>query len=162
MLRFILFSAAIFLVACTESTTYAPVVDVANIEPMIRRVAATHPKPNFPTKHWIWPATGKVLNAFSATNKGINITGRAGEPIVAVAAGQVVYAGSGLRGYGNLIIIKHNSIYLSAYAHNKSVYVKEGDWVKQGQRIAQMGNQLHFEIRKNGKPVNPLMLLMPQ
>ncbi len=98
-------------------------------------------------------------------NKGINIGGRLGAPIYAAAAGQVVYSNHGLRGYGNLIIIKHNSSFLTAYAHNSVVLVKEGDWVQGGQRIAEMGStgavrtMLHFEIRRNGKPVNPLSYL---
>jgi lipoprotein NlpD len=115
--------------------------------------------------HWLWPAKGKVIDTYSTANKGINITGNRGAPIYAAAAGKVVYAGDGLRGYGNLIIIKHNSSYLSAYAHNQAIAVQEGDWVKQGQNIATMGStnagkvMLHFEIRRAGKPVNPMTLL---
>lgn len=114
---------------------------------------------------WRWPARGPVIGRFSSTNKGINIGGNLGEPIFTTAPGKVVYSGHGLRGYGNLIIIKHNSKFLSAYAHNRNLLVKEGDWVKSGQKIAEMGNtgtrrvQLHFEIRRNGQPVNPLMYL---
>lgn len=114
---------------------------------------------------WQWPARGKVIHSFSASQKGINIAGSLGDPIYAAASGKVVYSGNGLRGYGNLIIIKHNSLYFSAYAHNKVLYVKEGDLVKQGQEIAEMGNtgadrtMLHFEIRQAGKPINPISLL---
>lgn len=114
---------------------------------------------------WRWPAHGKVIGNFSGYNKGINIKGRIGDPIYATAAGRVVYSGSGLRGYGNLIIIKHNSLLLSAYAHNSAVMVKEGASVKAGQKIAEMGNtgarqtMLHFEIRRGGQPVNPLRYL---
>ncbi|MBX3709788.1 MAG: peptidoglycan DD-metalloendopeptidase family protein [Gammaproteobacteria bacterium] len=121
-------------------------------------------EPNFSVSGWRWPAQGRVVSAFSAMNKGINIANHLGEPIYAVAGGKVVYSGNGLRGYGNLIIIKHNSLYLSAYAHNSRVMVKEGDWVKQGQKIAEMGNtgservMLHFEIRRAGKPINPISL----
>lgn len=117
------------------------------------------------TKSWIWPAKGKVLNEFSPLNKGINIIAQEGDPIFATAAGRVVYCGSGLRGYGNLIILKHNNIYFSAYAHNRSVYVKEGEWVYQGQKIAEMGRtgtnriMLHFEIRKAGSPIDPINFL---
>jgi lipoprotein NlpD len=113
---------------------------------------------------WLWPAKGHITRAFSSSNKGINIAGRLGQPIYAAAAGKVVYCGNGLRGYGNLIILKHNSVYLSAYAHNRTIYVREGDNVKQGQKIAEMGNtgsdkvMLHFEIRRAGKPVDPLSL----
>lgn len=126
---------------------------------------STTPQKGEAILHWQWPARGKVIHAFSAAQKGINIAGRLGDPIYAAASGSVVYSGAGLRGYGNLIIIKHNSVYLSAYAHNKVVYVKEGDWVKQGQEIAEMGNtgsdrtMLHFEIRQAGKPINPISLL---
>lgn len=114
---------------------------------------------------WQWPARGMVIGAFSDLNRGVNIAGHRGDPIYASAPGKVVYSGDGLRGYGNLIIIKHNESYLTAYAHNKVVYVKSGSWVQAGQRIAAMGEtsskqaMLHFEIRHNGKPVNPLTFL---
>ncbi len=117
---------------------------------------------------WKWPAEGTVVqgfNANSAQNKGINIVNKAGTPIKAAAAGQVVYSGSGLPGYGYLIIIKHNDIYLSAYAHNSAVLVKEGQKVKAGQTIARMGDtgadkvMLHFEIRRRGQPIDPETLL---
>jgi lipoprotein NlpD len=113
---------------------------------------------------WIWPAKGRVVSAYSATkqgNKGIDIAGLKGSNIIASAAGKVVYAGNALRGYGNLIIIKHNEKYLSAYAHNETIFVKEKQRIKQGQLIAKMGKsesdriQLHFEIRFRGKSVNP-------
>lgn len=122
-------------------------------------------EPSAVISFWRWPAYGPVVSSFSSGSKGINIHGIAGSPIFATAAGKVVYSGHGLRGYGNLIIIKHNSKFLSAYAHNRKILVKEGDWVKNGQKIAEMGNtgirdtQLHFEIRRNGRPVNPLMYL---
>lgn len=116
-----------------------------------------------------WPVRGPVLNAFDdSTNKGLNIGGSVGEAVKAAAAGRVVYAGNGLRGYGNLIIIKHNATYLTAYAHNRTLMVKEGDAVTKGQEIAQMGNtdsdrvMLHFEIRRQGKPVDPMKYLPPQ
>lgn len=119
-----------------------------------------------PSRHgaWLWPAKGKIINSFSTLNKGINIAGRRGESIHAAAAGTVVYSGDGLRGYGNLVILKHDSLYLSAYAHNKINFVKEGDKVKQGQVIGQMGEtgtdkvMLHFEIRRAGRPINPITL----
>ena len=112
-----------------------------------------------------WPAKGKVTQDFSESNKGINIAGKLGEPVAAAADGKVVYAGNGVRGYGNLIILKHNNTYLSAYAHNQSLLVKEDQSVKKGQKIAEMGNtdsdqvNLHFEIRKLGKPIDPLKFL---
>lgn len=122
---------------------------------------------NFSTD-WIWPTNGKLLSTFSKNSKGLKISGQSGQTILASAPGEVVYSGNGLRGYGNLIIIKHNNTYLSAYAHNSKILVKEGDSVIKGQKIAEMGNtdadavQLHFEIRKNGKPVDPLIYLPSQ
>jgi len=112
-----------------------------------------------------WPAKGKVTQDFSESNKGINIAGKLGEPVAAAADGKVVYAGNSLRGYGNLVIVKHDNTYLTAYAYNKNLLVKEGDVVKKGQKIAEMGDtdtnavQLHFELRVNGKPVNPIPYL---
>ena len=118
---------------------------------------------------WAWPAKGKVIAGFSETAnlKGIDIAGTAGEAVRASAPGRVVYAGSGLRGYGKLIIIKHNATYLSAYAHNREILVKEGQQVTRGQKIAEMGNtdanqvKLHFEIRRHGKPMDPTKYLPP-
>jgi lipoprotein NlpD len=118
---------------------------------------------------WAWPAKGRIVASFSeaTTLKGIDIAGSAGQPVTASAGGKVVYAGSGLRGYGKLIIIKHNDSYLSAYAHNRDILVKEGQQVVKGQKIAEMGNtdadqvKLHFEIRRQGKPVDPLRYLPP-
>jgi lipoprotein NlpD len=108
-----------------------------------------------------WPAKGKVSAEFNETNKGIDIAGKVGEPVLAASEGKVVYAGNSLRGYGNLVIIKHDNTYLTAYAHNSKLLVKEGDAVRKGQKIAEMGDtdttsaKLHFELRVNGKPVNP-------
>lgn len=116
-----------------------------------------------------WPVRGPVLAGFDDTkNKGIDIGGAAGDPIKAAGDGRVVYAGNGLRGYGNLIIIKHDATFLTAYAHNRALMVKEGDAVTKGQKIAEMGNSdsdrvmLHFEVRRQGKPVDPLKYLPPQ
>jgi lipoprotein NlpD len=117
---------------------------------------------------WGWPAQGKVVAGFSeASNKGLDIAGKPGDPVIASAPGRVVYSGSGLRGYGKLVIIKHNKTYLSAYAHNKEILVKEGQSVVKGQKIAEVGStdsdtpKLHFEIRKLGKPVDPAKYLPP-
>ena len=119
-------------------------------------------------KAWQWPAKGKLVKTFNArdtSRKGIGIAGNRGQSIRAAAGGKVVYSGNGLIHYGNLVIIKHSNSFLSAYAHNRSLLVKEGDQVKVGQTIAQMGTiengraRLHFEIRKSGKPVNPLRYL---
>jgi lipoprotein NlpD len=109
-----------------------------------------------------WPARGNVVANFDeAKNKGIDIAGKAGDPVSAAADGKVVYAGAGLRGYGNLIILKHNNTFLTAYAHNQTLLVKEDQVIKKGQKIAEMGNsdsdqvKLHFEVRRQGKPVDP-------
>jgi len=123
-------------------------------------------------KGWRWPiaisSKGKIIQKFAAAkklNKGIDIAAPLGSPIVSSRSGTVVYAGSRLKGYGKLIIVKHDESFLSAYAHNQSILVKEGDWVKQGQKIATLGQtaaarpKLHFEIRKQGKPVDPLHYL---
>lgn len=117
-------------------------------------------------RKWRWPVRGKIIGRFgTAGGKGIDIAGRRGTAIEASAPGHVVYSGSGLRGYGRLIIVKHNKRYLSAYAHNERLHVKEGDTVKGGQRIAEMGDsgaksvRLHFEIRRDGEPVNPTRFL---
>ncbi|WP_374691542.1 peptidoglycan DD-metalloendopeptidase family protein [Accumulibacter sp.] len=116
--------------------------------------------------NWMWPASGKLIGTFSdGGNKGIDIAGKAGDSVVAAGSGKVVYSGTGLRGYGKLVIVKHNNTYLTAYAHNQNVLVKEGQSVGKGQKIAEMGNsdadqvKLHFEIRRQGKPVDPLKLL---
>jgi lipoprotein NlpD len=120
------------------------------------------------TPKWQWPASGKLVALFqgeSGLHKGIDLSGKLGEPVLAAASGRVVYAGSGLSGYGKLLIIKHNDTFLSAYAHNDEISVKEGDSVKAGQRIADMGSsgtdrvKLHFEIRSEGSPVDPLKFL---
>ena len=118
---------------------------------------------------WLWPASGPVASGFEeGRSKGVAIAGKAGDPVLAAADGRVVYAGSGLRGYGNLVIVKHNNTYLTAYAHNQTLLVKEDQVVRRGQRIAEMGSsdsdrvQLHFEIRKQGKPVDPQRLLPPR
>lgn len=117
-------------------------------------------------KAWRWPARGNMLRTFSQTGyKGVDILGELGQPVLAAAAGKVVYSGGGLRGYGKLIIVKHNKHFLSAYAHNRNMLVKEGDSVTIGQRIGEMGKadsnhvMLHFEIRRDGKPVDPLRYL---
>lgn len=117
---------------------------------------------------WRWPAKGRMIQGYSvrgSVNKGINIAGNKGDPVYSASSGRVVYAGNGLLGYGNLIIVNHNQDFLSAYAHNSRILVTEGANVKQGQKIAEMGSSgatrvmLHFEIRKDGKPVNPLKYL---
>jgi lipoprotein NlpD len=114
---------------------------------------------------WMWPIKGKVLASFTEASKGVDIGGRKGAPVLAAAGGRVVYAGAGLRGYGKLVIIKHNNTWLSAYAHNDNILVKEQQDVRKGQKIAEMGSsdadqvKLHFEVRRNGKPVDPAKVL---
>jgi lipoprotein NlpD len=126
------------------------------------------PLPTQPAPNWIWPVAGKVVVEFGdrpGTGTGLLIGGRLGEPVQAAAPGRVVYAGDGLIGYGKLIILKHNDTYLSAYGHNASLLVREGENIEKAQRIATMGEgpgrepRLHFEIRQNGKPVNPRQFL---
>ena len=119
--------------------------------------------------NWAWPASGPVATPFDdVKSKGLAISGKAGDAVLAAADGRVVYAGSGLRGYGNLVIVKHNATFLTAYAHNQTLLVKEDQAVRRGQKIAEMGSsdadkvQLHFEIRRQGKPVDPARLLPPR
>ena len=118
---------------------------------------------------WMWPAAGAVIAGFDeGRNKGLTIAGKAGDPVIAAADGRVVYAGSSLRGYGNLVIVKHSEVFLTAYAHNQVLLVKDDQVVRRGQKIAEMGStdaervQLHFEIRRQGKPVDPAKLLPPR
>jgi lipoprotein NlpD len=117
---------------------------------------------------WIWPVSGKVVTPFNETSsKGIGIAGKAGQPVVAAGPGRVIFSGTGIRGLGKLIVIKHNEKFLSVYAHNRELLVKEGQTVTRGQRIAEMGDtdtdqvKLHFEIRRLGKPIDPATLLPP-
>ena len=130
---------------------------------------ASAPVPAGPApKGWGWPSNGVLIGKFSSNgslNKGIDIAGDLGQPVLAASDGSVVYAGSGLRGYGELVIIKHSDTYVSAYGHNRRLLVREGQQVKVGQTIAEMGStgtdrvKLHFEIRRQGKPVDPLQFL---
>ena len=161
--------------ANTASAT-APASNTATVRPPAS--AANPPNASTPTNNlansdsaeetvsFQWPTRGNVLAGFDEVkNKGIDIAGKAGDPVLAAADGKVVYAGSGLRGYGNLVILKHNNTYLTAYAHNQSLLVKEDQAIKRGQKIAEMGNsdadqvKLHFEIRRQGKPVDPAKYL---
>ncbi len=137
-------------------------------KPTAKKPAKASAKPALPSGpiSWSWPTRGNIVKSNSPTSKkGIDISGKSGQTIKAAAAGEVVYSGSGLFGYGKLIIIKHNETYLSAYAYNSKLLVKEGDRVNSGQTISYMGQDntgrtvLHFEIRKNGKPINPIKYL---
>jgi lipoprotein NlpD len=117
---------------------------------------------------WSWPVKGKIVTTFTETTKGIDIAGTRGKPVLAAAAGKVIYNEAGLRGYGRMIIIKHNEQWLTAYAHNEKILVQKDQEIKQGQKIAEMGSsdtdtvKLHFEIRKQGKPVDPMKYLPAQ
>jgi lipoprotein NlpD len=149
----------------------APAASAAST-PSVSQIVAPLPAPPREADedlNWAWPASGPVISGFDeGRSKGLAIAGKAGDPVVAAADGRVVYAGSGLRGYGNLVIIKHNNTFLTAYAHNQTLLVKEDQVVKRGQKIAEMGSsdaervELHFEIRKQGKPVDPAKLLPPR
>lgn len=152
-------------VAVSRAVTSPPVVTKSS--------SATAKKSNSNTVYtgstvssWRWPASGRVTRGYSSSvHKGIDIAGKRGDPIVAVAAGKVVYSGTGIVGFGELLIVKHNEVYLSAYGHNDRLLVAEGDTVRAGQKIAEKGSsgtdtvKLHFEIRKEGKPIDPLRLL---
>ncbi len=154
--------------------TPAPPPVTAAPQPVPPPVVATAPPTSTAREgdddiNWMWPASGAVIAPFDESRtKGLAIGGKVGDPVVAAADGKVVYAGSGLRGYGNLVIIKHNNTYLTAYAHNQALLVKEEQPVKRGQKIAEMGSsdaervQLHFEIRRQGKPTDPAKLLPPR
>lgn len=159
--------------ALARAQQSVPVVASVEIKPELRPEA----KPEVPAAKpvettvvgeitWAWPASGKMITGFGESGgKGIDIGGKTGDPVTAAADGKVVYSGSGLRGYGQLVIVKHSEAYLTAYAHNHRILVKEGQSVTRGQKIAEMGNtdadqvKLHFEVRKQGKPVDPLKYL---
>ena len=151
--------------AATPAPVVAPVPSPAPAPAKPASDAAS--KPSADDLNWIWPTTaGSVIAGFDESkNKGLDIGGKAGDAVLATADGKVVYAGNGLRGYGNLVIIKHNETFLSAYAHNQSLLVKEDQTVTKGQKIAEMGQtdsdrvKLHFEIRRQGKPVDPAQYL---
>jgi lipoprotein NlpD len=161
--------------AAAPAASSAPSVSASAASSVARGTGTTVPVPAASSAAageeeiaWLWPTPGgtPVLATFDdQKNKGIDIGGRAGDPVLASADGRVVYAGAGLRGYGNLIILKHNNTYLTAYAHNQALLVKEDQSVRKGQKIAEMGStdsdrvKLHFEIRRQGKPVDPTRYL---
>ena len=155
-------------IAAASAAASAPATSAsaASPPPSPSREAAPPPRDGDDDINWAWPAATPVSTPFDdARNKGLVFRGKAGDPVYAAADGRVVYAGSGLRGYGNLVILKHNTTYLTAYAHNQTLLVKDDQQVKRGQKIAEMGStdadgvQLHFEIRKQGKPIDPARLL---
>lgn len=161
-----------------ETVAKAPLVAVdpkPEPKPEVQTEAKPEPKPE-PRQEpaatgpddvaWQWPSSGKVISPFSDSgNKGVDFGGKAGDPVAAAADGKVVYVGTGIRGFGQLLIVKHNATFLSAYAHNRKILVAEGQQVARGQKVAEMGNtdsetvKLHFEIRKQGKPTDPLAYL---
>ncbi|HYD59359.1 MAG TPA: peptidoglycan DD-metalloendopeptidase family protein [Noviherbaspirillum sp.] len=150
-----------------DAPTTPPAVAKAEQPKPIERTPETPqvPLPDDENIAWIWPAEGKIISHFSEGKRGIDIAGKMGQPVLAAGSGKVLYAGSGIRGYGNLVIVKHSNNLLSAYAHNKTIFVKEDQNVTKGQKIAEMGNsdsdevKLHFEIRQQGKPVDPSKFL---
>jgi len=137
--------------------------DVKPAEKQVELVASNNPDEE--NVSWMWPTDGKIVASFDDGKKGMDIAGKLGQQVLAAGAGKVMYAGSGIRGYGNLVIVKHTNSLLSAYAHNKTILVKEGQVVSKGQKIAEMGSsdtdavKLHFEIRQQGKPVDPTKFL---
>lgn len=157
--------------ASTPASTAKPAQASRTVKSGSRNQSGQERKQTVAGINWRWPHTGTVIAKFSVSgkvNKGIDIAGNPGDAVRAAAAGNVVYAGNGLLGYGNLIIVNHNEHYLSAYAHNRKILVQEGEDVKAGQVIAELGStgaerpMLHFEIRKNGNPVDPLRYLPPR
>jgi len=153
----------------SASSASEPAKSTAKTEPQTKsKPAANSAAAVVSNIKWGWPHSGKVLAKFSPAeggNKGLDISGQIGDPVVAAADGTVVYAGSGLLGYGNLVIISHNQDYLSAYAHNSRILVRENQKVKYGEPVAELGNtgasvpMLHFEVRRDGRPVDPMRYL---
>lgn len=161
----------------SNATTVAPTTSLSNgtTKTTVTTTTTTTTNTNSPAAKptvrnnsgidWLRPTAGNVLQSFGGSSKGIDFGGKMGQPVLAAAAGKVVYAGNGLRGYGNLIIIQHNQTYLTAYGNNQTIMVKEGQQIKRGQQIATMGNtdakrpQLHFELRENGRPQDPAKYL---
>jgi lipoprotein NlpD len=149
-----------------EANPTPPPPAPAALPPLPPAAPAKPEAPAASAVQWQWPAAGKIIDTFDETrNKGIDIAGNDGDPVAAAADGEVVYVGSALRGYGNLVIVKHSEEFISAYAHNRQILVKQGQAVKRGQRIAEFGRsdadrtKLHFEVRRQGKPVDPLKYL---
>jgi lipoprotein NlpD len=154
----------------TVQSAPRPVATPPAVTPSVATAPASTPVQDVKrsSSGWAWPASGTLIGRFSSNgslNKGIDLAGELGQPVLAASSGTVVYAGSGLRGYGELVIIKHSDTFVSAYGHNRRLLVKEGQQVKVGQMIAEMGStgtdrvKLHFEIRRQGKPVDPLQYL---
>jgi lipoprotein NlpD len=155
------------VVVATASPVATPAARSASADKPVAAVVAPVASAGDEEVNWIWPAAGAVLSGFDEqkNNKGLDIAGVAGEPVLAAADGRVVYVGAAIRGYGNLIIVKHNNTFVSAYAHNQTLLVKDDQMVRKGQKIAEMGSsdadrvKLHFELRRKGKPVDPAKYL---
>jgi lipoprotein NlpD len=147
--------------ATTTTAPRAPATPAATQTSKSKATAAA----NAEKINWMWPTSGPRKNSTDKNKKGVDIAGTSGQPIVAAAAGRVIYAGRGIRGYGDMIIIKHSNAWLSVYAHNKALMVKEGQNVNRGEKIAEMGNtdsssvKLYFELRRNGDPLNPTEMM---
>ncbi len=190
--RLVVVIVCLQLAGCQHKANYAPVMDISTAKThykphVISRPVESDPVQIKPVKHrqvsmntiaapakakltsddapsWVSPANGKIVALYSAKHRGIGISGQLGDPVYAISSGNIAYAGNGLRGYGNLIIIKHDHEYLSTYAYNKTIKVKAGDWVKKGQIIGQMGYKdknkvmLYFELRRHGQPIDPLSI----
>jgi lipoprotein NlpD len=153
-------------VAPPEGSVVTPVKPPVVATPVVPITPAPTPAAPDEDIAWMWPSSGSLISGYDEVkSKGLKISGKAGDPVYASADGRVVYAGSAVRGYGNLVILKHNETYLTAYAHNQTLLVKEDQTVRKGQRIADMGSSdservmLHFEVRRNGKPVDPAKYL---
>ncbi len=153
--------------AAPQVAVAAATPTAAPVAPTAADTAAEAPAASDDTVSWMWPADGKLIGGYEESKKGIDIAGKSGQQVVAAASGKVLYAGT-MRGYGNLVIVKHSANFLSAYAHNKTILVKEGQSVTKGQQIAEMGDtdtdsvKLHFEVRAQGKPVDPSKYLPPR
>lgn len=152
------------LAAAAAPVALAPAAPAAR--PAASAASGSAVAPTGGAPRWLWPAEGKLIGTFGGSgNKGVDIAGKAGDAVKAAGEGKVVYSGTGLRGYGQMVIVKHDAEYLTAYAHNRKILVKEGQAVKRGERIAEMGDsdaeqvKLHFELRRRGKPVDPLKYL---
>lgn len=153
--------------AAPQVAMAATTTATAPVAPTAADTAAETPAATDESVSWMWPADGKLVGGYEESKKGIDIVGKPGQQVVAAASGKVLYAGT-MRGYGNLVIVKHSANFLSAYAHNKTILVKEGQSVTKGQQIAEMGDtdtdsvKLHFEVRQQGKPVDPTKYLPPR
>lgn len=154
------------MAALPPSSGSSQTAPVAPATPIKTETPASAPRANDAALiAWGWPATGKIIQGFNSSTKGIDIEGKVGDPVVAAADGKIMYAGNGVRGLGSMVLVGHSNGFITAYAHNSALHVKTGQQVKKGQRIADLGQsdttspRLHFEIRRSGTPVNPMSYL---